>query len=93
MRIKLRPLKPRTRNRLFRLSVAVNVLLIAAAYAHPPVVIGLIILVCVGGLGFAFGLWVVRPPANARSLAQRNRHLNRRLDATQAKLEREQSRE
>lgn len=28
-----------------------------------------------------------RAPANARSLAQLNRHLNERLDATQAKLE------
>ena len=86
-------LKPRTRKQLARLSVAINVLLLTVIVTRPTAVIILVLLVSVAGLGFAVGWWAVRPPANARSLAQRNRHLNRKLDATQAKLEQEMTRD
>lgn len=66
--------------------VLVGLVAVVSIAAH---LAGLVILAAVGAGGYALGRWHTRPPANARSLAQLNRHLNARLDATQAKLEAE----
>ena len=76
----------------FRVSVAVNLVLVTVAVLHPYSLLVLVAIGCAAAAGFGFGFAARGPAPNARSLAQRNRHLDRKLDATQAKLEREMTR-
>ena len=85
--------------RLVHLSLAINLLLFIALTVHPGAAVNLAVLVCVSVASFAVGVAafimgrLTAGSPNARSLAQRNRHLNRKLDATQAKLEWKQARD
>lgn len=92
------------RRRAYRhpaLAAAVAVIAVLVLGAVVREAFGLVILAAVAAVAFYAGRRSRRPrrasarvtaPANARSLAQLNRHLNEQLDTLQAKLEAEMSR-
>ena len=84
--------KRRTRDQLvviIRRQFAVIAFLVVVLIAHPGLLVGLVLAAATVGLSFAYGRFSARGKPNARSLAQRNRHLEKQLNAYQVKLERE----